>query len=119
MVKPRSLVLAAAIAVAPILAYAQSAAPSGDVAHGKRLFAADGCYQCHGRAAQGARPTGPRLARTELPYNAFVQQLRQPSDVMPPYTRVVLSDKDIADIYAYVKSLPEPPKVADIPLLQH
>jgi hypothetical protein len=30
-----------------------------------------------------------------------------------------MPDKDVADIYAYVKSLPEPPKVADIPILQH
>src|SRR5579862_3463560 len=111
--KLRPLTLALAIAALPIWAHAQSAAPSGDVARGKHLFAADGCYQCHGRAAQGARPTGPRLARTEMPFDAFAQQLRQPADQMPPYTRVVMSDKDVADIYAYVKSLPEPPKVAD------
>jgi mono/diheme cytochrome c family protein len=117
--KSRYLTLALVLTALPIMAYAQSAAPSGDAAHGKRLYAADGCYQCHGRAAQGARPTGPRLARTDLPFDAFVQQLRQPSDLMPPYTRVVMSDKDVADIYAYLKTLPEPPKLADIPILQH
>ena len=117
--KPARLALAVAIAALPLAAFAQSASPSGDAARGKRLYAADGCYQCHGRAAQGARPTGPRLARTELPFSAFVQQLRQPSNVMPPYTRKVMSDKEVADIYAYVKSLPEPPKLADIPILQH
>ena len=117
--KSHWLMLTLTLAALPIAAYAQSAAPSGDAAHGKRLFAADGCYQCHGRAAQGARPTGPRLARTDLPFDAFAQQLRQPSDLMPPYTRVVMSDKDVADIYAYLKTLPEPPKLADIPILQH
>ena len=117
--KSHCLMLALALAAFPIVAYAQSVAPSGDAAHGKRLYAADGCYQCHGRAAQGARPTGPRLARAELPVGAFVQQLRQPSDQMPPYTSVVMSDKEIADIYAYLQSLPAPPKLADIPILQH
>lgn len=117
--KIHGLTLALALVTIPIVAYAQSVAPSGDAAHGKRLYAADGCYQCHGRAAQGARPTGPRLARTDLPFDAFAQQLRQPSDLMPPYTRVVMSDKEIADIYAYLHTLPEPPKVADIPILQH
>ena len=115
--KPTRLSLALAIAALPLVAFAQSAAPTGDAARGKRLYAQDGCYQCHGRAAQGARPTGPRLARTALPFSAFIQQLRQPSDVMPPYTRNVMSDKEVADIYAYVKSLPEPPKLADIPIL--
>ena len=114
-----SLTLAFAIAALPVIAFAQSSVPSGDSARGKRLFAADGCYECHGRAAQGARPTGPRLARTALPFEAFIQQLRQPSNQMPPYTRVVVSDKEVADIYAYLHSLPEPPKVADIPILQH
>jgi len=117
--KSHYLMLTLAFVALPILAYAQPAAPAGDAARGKKLFAADGCYQCHGRAAQGARPTGPRLARTEMPFNAFAQQLRQPSNVMPPYTRVVMPDKDIADIYAYLKTLPEPPKLADIPILQH
>jgi mono/diheme cytochrome c family protein len=117
--KSRYLTLALVLTALPMVAYAQSTAPAGDAAHGERLYAADGCYQCHGRAAQGARPTGPRLARTDLPFDAFAQQLRQPSDLMPPYTRVVMSDKDVADIYAYLKTLPEPPKLADIPILQH
>jgi mono/diheme cytochrome c family protein len=113
------LMLALGAMALPAVALAQSAAPSGDVAHGKQLYAADGCYECHGRAGQGSRATGPRLARTEMPYAAFAQQIRKPSDVMPPYTTVVMSDKDVADVYAFLKSLPEPPNLADIPILQH
>jgi hypothetical protein len=36
---------------------------------------------------------------------------------MPPYTSKVVSDQDAADIYAYLKSIPMPPKGKDIPLL--
>ncbi len=117
--KSYRLMLAAAVALLPAVAVAQSPAPAGDVASGAQLYAADGCYECHGRAGQGARPTGPRLARTQMPFDAFTQQLRHPSDEMPPYTQIVLSDKDAADLYAYLESVPAPPKLADIPILQH
>ena len=117
--KSYRIVLAAAAALLPAAAAAQTSAPAGDIASGARLYAADGCYECHGRAGQGARPTGPRLARTQMPFDAFMQQLRHPSDEMPPYTQIVLSDKEGADMYAYLQSLPPPPKLADIPILQH
>jgi mono/diheme cytochrome c family protein len=37
---------------------------------------------------------------------------------MPPYREAVLSDADLADIYAYLQSIPQPKEVKDIPLLQ-
>jgi ubiquinol-cytochrome c reductase cytochrome c subunit len=37
---------------------------------------------------------------------------------MPPYTAKVLSDADLADIYAFLQSVPAPPKVDSIPLLK-
>ena len=37
---------------------------------------------------------------------------------MPPYTAKVLSDSDLADIYAFVKSVPQPPKLDAVPLLK-
>ena len=45
-------------------------------------------------------------------------QVRSPRDEMPPYTAKVLSDADLADIYAFVQSVPQPPKVDSIPLLK-
>jgi hypothetical protein len=38
---------------------------------------------------------------------------------MPPYTAKVLSDKDLADIYAFLQSLQQPPTAKDIPLLNN
>jgi hypothetical protein len=37
---------------------------------------------------------------------------------MPPYTAKVLSDQDLADIYAYLMSIPPPPAIDSIPLLK-
>jgi hypothetical protein len=36
---------------------------------------------------------------------------------MPPYSSKVLSDSQIDDIYAFLKSVPAPRPVKDIPLL--
>ena len=99
------------------VAAAQSAAPPGDAANGYKLFMADGCYQCHGTVGQGSRGTGPRLAPNPLPYENFESQLRKPANVMPPYTALVVSEGQLADIYAYVSSLPGPAKPEDVKIL--
>jgi len=36
---------------------------------------------------------------------------------MPPYTTKAISDQDLTDIFAYLESIPLPPKGSDIPLL--
>ena len=109
----------AALVPAPGPAAAQQASsPAGNAAHGKALFREIGCYQCHGLAGQGALMTGPRVSRTELPLDAFLNQLRHPVNQMPPYEAAVVSDRDAADIYAYLKQMPEPPDPNSIPLLK-
>ena len=96
----------------------QGPAPAGNVEHGKKLFQETGCYQCHGLAGQGAPMTGPRVSRTEFPFDGFVNQLRHPANQMPPYEAAVISDQDAADIYAYLRQMPAPPDVNSIPLLK-
>ncbi len=96
---------------------AQSPAPAGDAANGQKLFMADGCYQCHGTVGQGSRGTGPRLAPNPMPYENFSAQLRKPANTMPPYTALVVSEAQLADIYAYVSSLPGPAKAEDVTIL--
>ena len=95
-----------------------AAAPAGNAQHGKTVYTADGCYECHGLVAQGGAGTGPKLGPNPIPYAAFSFQVRSPRDEMPPYTAKVLSDADLADIYAFVQSVPQPPKVDSIPLLK-
>ena len=94
-------------------------APSGDAARGKQLYTTIGCSYCHGTVGQGGggRTGGVRLANMGIAYPAFLNQLRQPQDEMPPYVASALPDKDVADIYAYVSSLPPPPDAKSIPIL--
>ena len=102
------------IVTAAILA--QAPAPAGDAKNGRKLFVADGCYQCHGYEAQGATPTGPRLGPRPIAFPQFSKYVRQPTGQMPPYTAKSIPDKDLTDIYAFLQSLPAP-KAADTILL--
>ena len=38
----------------------------------------------------------------------------QPSGNMPPYTAAVLTDGELADIYAFLQSIPDPPDLEDV-----
>jgi len=93
-------------------------APTGNAKNGKAIYTADGCYECHGREAQGGAGTGPKLGPAPIPFSAFVYQVRSPRDQMPPYTSKVLSDAELADIYAFVQAAPQPPKADSIPQLK-
>jgi mono/diheme cytochrome c family protein len=116
-------IAAAAIAscvVAATAAWAQDI-PKGDSANGRKVYLADGCYQCHGRVGQGGLMTGqaPVLAQTKMPYTAFMRQLRNPINDMPPYPDNLLSEKEAADIFAYLQSLPGRRPVKDYPILNN
>lgn len=90
-------------------------ASAAKIENGKKLFTNDGCYECHGHMAQGG--TGPRLGPNPIPFSAFLQYVRHPAGSMPPFTGKVVSDAEFTDIYAFISSLPQPPKAKDIPLL--
>jgi mono/diheme cytochrome c family protein len=107
-----------AVTLGILTALAQTAAPTGNAQNGKKLFAADGCYQCHGYEAQGATPTGPRLGPRPIAFAQFSKYVRNPTGQMPPYTSKSVPDKDLADIYAFLQSLPAPPAVDAITLLK-
>jgi len=109
-----------AIASALLAQSAGSKAPSGNAQHGKEIFASYGCYQCHGRDAQGGLGTGaPKLGPKPSAFVAFSRYVRQPAGQMPPYTAKVVSDQDLADIYAFLEALPQPPPAKNIPLLNN
>jgi mono/diheme cytochrome c family protein len=89
----------------------------GNADNGKKIFVAYGCFECHGRMAQGAAATGPRLGPHPIAITAVLQELRHPANEMPPYTEKTVSNAEVADIYAFLQSLPDPPKPDSIPLL--
>lgn len=91
---------------------------NGNKENGKKLFHNDGCYECHGTEGQGAAEvTGPRIGPPQIPFEGFSAYLRHPTGQMPPYTSKVVSDQDLADIYAFLESRPKAPPAKDIPLL--
>jgi ubiquinol-cytochrome c reductase cytochrome c subunit len=90
--------------------------PAGDADKGKVLFVKNGCYQCHNYEGQGGS-AGARLAPNPIPFRGFVGYVRAPRGDMPPYTLKVMSDQDLADVYAFLLSRPRPPAVGSIPLL--
>ena len=92
-----------------------AAAPAGNARNGKKIFESYGCYQCHGLDAQGG--VGPRLGPRPLSWTAFSKYVRQPTDQMPPYTVKVVTDQELADIYAFVSGIPPPPAAKGIPIL--
>jgi mono/diheme cytochrome c family protein len=114
--------LAAAVLCASALAASPAqVGPQGDAAHGQQIYLRDACFTCHGRSGQGGAYRGPTpiLARTALPFDGFRELLRDPPGDMPAYSEAVLSDKDIADIYAFLESLPGPRSPKDIRVLDN
>jgi mono/diheme cytochrome c family protein len=96
--------------------------PAGDAARGKTAFMSAGCYTCHGTVGHGG--AGARLApkpREQVGFFAYVRSGRRGWSVaggMPAYPASVLSNQSLADIYAYLLSIPAPPPLSDIPLLK-
>jgi mono/diheme cytochrome c family protein len=99
---------------------APGAAFAASAEHGKAMFILHGCWQCHGTQGQGSIATsgGKRLAPNPLPWEAFSGFVRSTNRAMPPYSEKILSDGDLADIYAYLQSIPKPPDVNGITLLK-
>jgi|SRR5579862_1247131 len=110
-------------AVAQVPTQGQNAAPKGNAENGKKLFVSIGCYECHGYAAHGPGGDsllgGPRIAPHPIAFPAFSKYLRQPKGQMPPYTQKIASDQDVADIYAWLLTIPDPPPVSSIPELKN
>ena len=102
--------LAAGLAVGAGSAFAASAEK------GKADFMKYGCWQCHGMMGQGG-VTGPKLAPDPMPFDALSAFIRSSNRAMPPYMEAVLPNEDLADIYAYLQSIPKAKDPKDIPLL--
>jgi mono/diheme cytochrome c family protein len=106
---------------------AQSGAPlAGTADKGRLLFKKVGCYECHGTEAQGSLTTtvwssGPRLGPNPMPFRLFARYVRHAPNapkIMPPYTTKVLSDQDLADIYAFLQSVAPAVPIDEVPVLE-
>ena len=117
----------AAVGVACLLQQVPSraqTAPSTEApspANGKVVYLRAGCNTCHGTVGHGG--AGTRLAPNPLPLTAFQNWVRKGTPGwsvrggMPAFSAAILSDKELADVRAYLASLPAPPAPNSIPLL--
>jgi ubiquinol-cytochrome c reductase cytochrome c subunit len=107
-------------AFAAIVVLGPGAALAASAEKGKATFVRFGCWQCHGFQGQGSVATSnaKTLAPDPLPWERFSALVRTSNNGMPPYTEKVLSNDDLADIYAYyLQSIPKPADYKSIPLL--
>ena len=91
----------------------------GDTENGEQLYNEYTCSGCHGFT--GETGLGTRLNPPRMRQARFIQYLRNPTNPerMPPYQEPEVSDQNLADIYAFLESLPsQSPAIEDIPLLQ-
>lgn len=132
----RAMTMAMVIATVMTLALAGAAAAgeaptgtdAGDVARGRELFHAHGCYGCHGfNGETGARDlvgTKSPLIADLATFTAFLRLRGEqapllPSTRMPNYPAAALPDADVRDIYAFVRTLRlDAPAVKDTPALK-
>lgn len=84
----------------------------GNADNGKELYVAYSCYACHGYTGETARV---RLNPLLFTLEDFVEYLRNPPEMpggfgmgfsMPAYAGPDVSGQDLADVYAYLRSLP-------------
>ena len=107
----------AALAAGAVLGNGAALAASAE--KGKAAFMKYGCWQCHGTQGQGSVATsnGKVLAPDPPPYELFLAFVRSTNGAMPPYSEQVLPNDDLADIHAYLSSIPKPNDHTSIPLL--
>jgi mono/diheme cytochrome c family protein len=107
-------------ALAAGLLIGQGAAIGASAEKGKAAFMQFGCWQCHGTQGQGSVVTsgGKVLAPDPMPFEAFTAFVRTTNRAMPPYSEAVLSNEDLANIYAYLQSIPKTIDYKSIPLLK-
>src|SRR5262245_53426767 len=110
----KSFAVFAVFAFLGVAGSAQTPASTGNAQAGKDLYLRYSCYACHSYDGHGG--AGARLVPMRMTVERFSTYVRNPRQ-MPPYSTKLLSEAQMADIWAYIKSLPVSPEAKDIPLL--
>jgi ubiquinol-cytochrome c reductase cytochrome c subunit len=114
----RAFVVGTALAVTVLGSASAQEAPKGDPKTGLTNYEKYGCYSCHGIVGQGTLRDGPRINAAAIGYGAVLTQLRNPRYEMPAYTAVQIPDSGVADIFAYLTTLPKAPDPKTLKQLQ-
>ena len=125
--------LIAAIALVAIPAQAQrgntqqpTSPVSGNSGNGRALYYSYSCYACHGYNGETGRAFVGNWSANLASEENFIRFLRgranvapvPPSTSMPNFAENTLSDKQVKDIYAYIRTFKSaPPDFKNVPLL--
>jgi mono/diheme cytochrome c family protein len=106
-------------ALAASMIFGNGPAVAASAEKGKVAYIQHGCWQCHGFVGQGSTASsgGKVLAPDPMPFEAFSAFVRSTNRSMPPYSEKMLPNEDLADIYAYLQTIPKPTDYKSIPLL--
>jgi mono/diheme cytochrome c family protein len=89
---------------------------TGNAERGKALFTSSfKCASCHGSTGESGSPRLVPMRRTQADFIRFVQ--KPTVNAMPAFGDQPA--QALADVYAYIKSIPErtPPPVQNVPIL--
>ena len=98
------------------LVFSNAALAAGSAEKGKAAYVRHGCWQCHGFEGQGGT-AGKQLAPSPMPLEAMSAFVRYSAGPMPPYPKAILPDADLADIHAWLQSIPKARDYRSLPLL--
>lgn len=104
---------------------AQEETSSGNAIAGQALYFDHACYGCHGYTGEtGVRAlVGSAYLQTEEIFRTYLRLRAEqnpllPSTQMPNYSQESLSDEDVSDLYAYLRTFEgNLPDLEDIPVL--
>ena len=99
---------------------------TGNSGNGKALYYSFSCYACHGYNGETGRAFVGNWSSNLASEENFIRFLRgranvaplTPSASMPNFAENTLSDKQVKDIYAYIRTFKSaPPDFKNVPLL--
>lgn len=103
-----AIVLASLFGCAGVEAQTTSAKSKGaaasDAQSGKRVFTSAGCVACHGAQGQGTS-LAPQISPPPVELPELIAYVRRPTGKMPPVPASTASDQDLANVYAFLKSV--------------
>ena len=102
MTLSKAALLSAALVVSCLGVYAQAS----DIFNGREVYEIH-CQTCHGMDGQSIEPGVPDFSRGEALYAPdvdLVQRLRDGGGHLPSY-RGLLSDEELRDVVAYIRTL--------------
>jgi mono/diheme cytochrome c family protein len=110
------MLLALTVTMMSVQAQDSTPALTGNAERGKALFTTSfKCASCHGTTGESGSPRLVPMKRNQADFIKFVQ--KPTVNAMPAFGDQ--SSQALADVYAYIKSIPErtPPPVQNIPIL--